>query len=51
MIDLNELEIEFTEVNVSQEEYERRQVALITALLALDEGLSQEEVTPLQEAA
>ena len=51
MIDLNELEIEFTEVNVSPEEYDRRQVALISALLALDEGSAQEEVTPLQEAA
>ena len=51
MIDLNALEIEFTEVPVSRDEFERRLVALISALLALDEAVTQEEVVPLQEAA
>ena len=51
MIDLNELEIEFTEVPVSRDEFERRLVALVSALLALDEGPPQEEIVPLQEAS
>ncbi len=51
MMDLNEREIEFTEVEISGREYEQRLVRLISALLALDESLGQEEIEPAKEAA
>jgi hypothetical protein len=43
MIDLNELEIEFTEVKVRNDEYEKRVARLIKLLLEFDEALCQRE--------
>ena len=52
MIDLNELEIEFTEVKVSQDEYEKRVVRLVNWLLEFDDSISQgQDEQPSEVAA
>ena len=52
MIDLNELEIEITEVRVTKDEYEKRVVRLVNWLLEFDDTPTQvQDDQPIQEAA
>ena len=51
MIDLNELEIEFTEVKLSETEYEERVVRLVKHLLKIDQKACQGQDDPPIEVA
>jgi hypothetical protein len=52
MIDLNELEVEITEVGVGQEEYEKRVVRLVNWLLEFDDANVQgQDEQPSEVAA
>lgn len=52
MIDLNQLEIEITEVRISQEEYDKRVVRLVNWLLEFDGCCDQsQDDSPIEVAA
>jgi hypothetical protein len=52
VIDLNELEIEFTEVTLSETEYEERVVRLVKQLLKIDQDvLRGQDEAPIEVAA
>ena len=51
MIDLNDLEIEFTEVLISETEYEEHVVRLVKQLLKIDQEACQGQDDPPIEVA